>query len=174
MYMPTTLPGLSVSKAAELLQTQDRIIKSFSEVASVYGKAGRASTATDPPPVEMIETVINLRTDPLEYRHGLRSPAADRGADDRRDGVLDRPDACRYPRGLRRREGLPVAATCPRDHPPGANSGTSLAKRRPPMMQGMMGDGSMASMMWGMGLFGLVLLVIAILAAAALVKYLFF
>ena len=47
MYMPTTLPGLSVTKAAELLQTQDRIIKSFPEVASVYGKAGRASTATE-------------------------------------------------------------------------------------------------------------------------------
>ena len=47
-YMPTTLPGLSITKAAELLQTQDRIIKSFPEVASVYGKAGRAATATDP------------------------------------------------------------------------------------------------------------------------------
>src|SRR5262249_24740279 len=46
-YMPTTLPGLSVTKAAELVQTQDKIIKSFPEVASVWGKAGRASTATD-------------------------------------------------------------------------------------------------------------------------------
>ncbi len=44
MYMPTTLPGISVTKAAELLQMQDRIIKSFPEVASVYGKAGRALT----------------------------------------------------------------------------------------------------------------------------------
>ena len=61
MYMPTTLPGLSVTKAAELLQTQDRIIKSFPEVASVYGKAGRALTATDPAPTEMFETVINLK-----------------------------------------------------------------------------------------------------------------
>jgi len=61
MYMPTTLPGLSVTKAAELLQTQDRIIKSFPEVASVYGKAGRASTATDPAPIEMSETIINLK-----------------------------------------------------------------------------------------------------------------
>ncbi len=50
LYMPTTLPGLSVTKAAELLQTQDQIIKSFPEVASVYGKAGRAATATDPAP----------------------------------------------------------------------------------------------------------------------------
>ena len=61
LYMPTTLPGLSVTKAAELLQTQDRIIKSFSEVESVYGKAGRAQTATDPAPTEMFETIINLK-----------------------------------------------------------------------------------------------------------------
>lgn len=61
MYMPTTLPGLSVTKAAELLQMQDRIIKSFPEVDSVYGKAGRATTATDPAPTEMFETIINLK-----------------------------------------------------------------------------------------------------------------
>ena len=60
-YMPTTLPGISVTKAAELLQMQDRIIKTFPEVASVYGKAGRASTATYPAPTEMFETVINLK-----------------------------------------------------------------------------------------------------------------
>jgi Cu(I)/Ag(I) efflux system membrane protein CusA/SilA len=61
LYMPTTLPGISVTKAAELIQTQDRIIRSFPEVASVYGKAGRASTATDPAPTEMFETVVNLK-----------------------------------------------------------------------------------------------------------------
>ncbi|WP_298255023.1 CusA/CzcA family heavy metal efflux RND transporter [Bradyrhizobium sp.] len=61
LYMPTTLPGISVTKAAELLQTQDRIIKSFPEVASVFGKAGRAQTANDPAPMEMSETVINLK-----------------------------------------------------------------------------------------------------------------
>ena len=60
-YMPTTLPGISVTKAADLLQVQDRIIKSFPEVESVFGKAGRASTATDPAPTEMYETVINLK-----------------------------------------------------------------------------------------------------------------
>ena len=60
MFMPVTLPGLSVTKAAELLQTQDRIIKSFPEVASVFGKAGRAMTATDPAPLEMSETIVNL------------------------------------------------------------------------------------------------------------------
>jgi Cu(I)/Ag(I) efflux system membrane protein CusA/SilA len=61
MYMPTTLPGLSVTKAAELMQMQDRIIKSFPEVESVFGKAGRALTATDPAPTEMFETIITLK-----------------------------------------------------------------------------------------------------------------
>ncbi len=70
MYMPTTLPGLSVTRAAELLQMQDRIIKSFPEVASVYGKAGRALTATDPAPIEMFETVINLKPK-SEWRPGV-------------------------------------------------------------------------------------------------------
>ena len=70
LYMPTTLPGISVTKAAELLQTQDRIIRSFPEVASVYGKAGRASTATDPAPSEMFETIINLKPK-AEWRPGV-------------------------------------------------------------------------------------------------------
>ncbi|BBL70499.1 efflux RND transporter permease subunit [Methylogaea oryzae] len=61
LFMPISLPGLSVTKAAELLQTQDRIIKSFPEVESVFGKAGRAATATDPAPLEMSETVVNLK-----------------------------------------------------------------------------------------------------------------
>jgi Cu(I)/Ag(I) efflux system membrane protein CusA/SilA len=69
-YMPTTLPGLSVTKSAELLQTQDKIIRSFPEVASVYGKAGRAGTATDPAPLEMSETVINLKPQ-SEWRPGM-------------------------------------------------------------------------------------------------------
>jgi Cu(I)/Ag(I) efflux system membrane protein CusA/SilA len=69
-YMPTTLPGLSVTKAAELVQTQDKIIKSFPEVLSVWGKAGRASTATDPAPTEMFETVINLKPE-SEWRPGM-------------------------------------------------------------------------------------------------------
>ncbi len=70
LYMPTTLPGISVTKAAELMQTQDRIIRSFPEVASVYGKAGRAATATDPAPSEMFETVINLKPKE-EWRPGV-------------------------------------------------------------------------------------------------------
>ena len=69
-YMPVTLPGISVTKAAELLQTQDKIIKSFPEVESVWGKAGRASTATDPAPTEMVETVINLKPEE-EWRSGM-------------------------------------------------------------------------------------------------------
>jgi Cu(I)/Ag(I) efflux system membrane protein CusA/SilA len=70
LYMPTTLPGLSVTKAAELLQTQDRIIKSFPEVQSAYGKAGRALTATDPAPLEMSETVIQLKPKD-QWRSGM-------------------------------------------------------------------------------------------------------
>jgi Cu(I)/Ag(I) efflux system membrane protein CusA/SilA len=61
---------MSITKAAELLQTQDKIIKSFPEVASVYGKAGRANTATDPAPVEMFETVINLKPE-SDWREGM-------------------------------------------------------------------------------------------------------
>ena len=70
LYMPTTLPGLSVTKAAEIMQTQNRIIKTFPEVASVLGKAGRAATATDPAPLEMFETVINLKPED-QWRPGL-------------------------------------------------------------------------------------------------------
>jgi copper/silver efflux system protein len=70
LFMPVSLPGLSVTKAAELLQTQDRIIKSFPEVESVFGKAGRAATATDPAPVEMSETVVNLKPE-SKWRPGV-------------------------------------------------------------------------------------------------------
>ena len=69
-YMPASLPGMSVTKAAELLQTQNKIIKSFPEVESVYGKAGRANTATDPAPLEMFETVINLKPQE-DWRPGM-------------------------------------------------------------------------------------------------------
>jgi copper/silver efflux system protein len=72
MYMPTTLPGFSVTKSAELLQTQDKIIRSFPEVASVYGKAGRAGSATDPAPLEMFETVINLKPK-SQWRPGMNT-----------------------------------------------------------------------------------------------------
>ena len=61
LYMPTALPGLSAGKAAELLQQTDRLIRTVPEVASVYGKAGRAETATDPAPMEMFETTIQFK-----------------------------------------------------------------------------------------------------------------
>jgi Cu(I)/Ag(I) efflux system membrane protein CusA/SilA len=70
LFMPQTLPGLSVTKAAELLQTQDRIIRQFPEVESVFGKAGRALTATDPAPLEMSETLINLKPE-WAWRPGM-------------------------------------------------------------------------------------------------------
>jgi Cu(I)/Ag(I) efflux system membrane protein CusA/SilA len=70
MYMPVSVPGMSVTRAAELLQTSDRIIKSFPEVESVFGKAGRAATATDPAPVEMFETIINLKPED-QWRPGV-------------------------------------------------------------------------------------------------------
>ena len=61
LFMPSALPGLSAGKASELLQQTDRLIKTVPEVASVYGKAGRAETATDPAPMEMFETTIQFK-----------------------------------------------------------------------------------------------------------------
>ena len=70
LYMPTTLPGISITKAKELLQQTDKIIKSFPEVETVFGKIGRAETATDPAPLTMIETTITLK-DKSEWRPGM-------------------------------------------------------------------------------------------------------
>ncbi|MDH5589308.1 MAG: CusA/CzcA family heavy metal efflux RND transporter [Gemmatimonadota bacterium] len=70
LYMPTTLPGISVSKARETLRVQDSILKSFPEVESVFGKAGRANTATDPAPLDMFETTIVLKPEE-EWRPGM-------------------------------------------------------------------------------------------------------
>jgi Cu(I)/Ag(I) efflux system membrane protein CusA/SilA len=61
LYMPTTMPGISITKAKEILQQTDRIIKTFPEVEYVFGKAGRADTATDPAPLSMLETTIKLK-----------------------------------------------------------------------------------------------------------------
>ena len=69
-YMPVSLPSMSITQAAQLIQVQDRIIKSFPEVESVFGKAGRAETATDPAPVEMFETIINLKPE-SQWRKGM-------------------------------------------------------------------------------------------------------
>ena len=70
LYMPSALPGLSAAKAAELLQLTDRLIKTVPEVRSVYGKAGRAETATDPAPLEMFETTIQFKPRD-QWRAGL-------------------------------------------------------------------------------------------------------
>ena len=69
LYMPTTEPGLSMTKARELLQQTDRMIKQFPEVQSIMGKTGRADTATDPAPVNMLETTIMLSRDKSRWRH---------------------------------------------------------------------------------------------------------
>ena len=70
MYMPTTFPGISIGKAQELLQQTDKLIKSVPEVKSVFGKIGRAETATDPAPLTMIETVVQLKPE-SEWRTGM-------------------------------------------------------------------------------------------------------
>ena len=70
LYMPTALPGLSAGKAAELLQQTDRLIRTVPEVKSVYGKAGRAASATDPAPLVMFETTIQLKPRD-EWRPGM-------------------------------------------------------------------------------------------------------
>ena len=70
LYMPTTDPGISITKARELLQQTDKIIKSFPEVETVFGKIGRAETATDPAPLSMIETIITLKPED-QWRPGM-------------------------------------------------------------------------------------------------------
>jgi Cu(I)/Ag(I) efflux system membrane protein CusA/SilA len=70
LYMPSALPGISIAKVAEVLQQTDRLIKTVPEVARVFGKAGRAETATDPAPLEMIETTIQFRPR-SEWRAGM-------------------------------------------------------------------------------------------------------
>ena len=70
LYMPTTLPGMSITKAREILQQTDKIIRKFPEVHHVFGKIGRAETATDPAGLDMIETTIMLRPE-KEWRPGM-------------------------------------------------------------------------------------------------------
>ncbi|AET90376.1 CzcA family heavy metal efflux protein [Burkholderia sp. YI23] len=72
LYMPTALPGISAEKASELLQQTDRLIKTVPEVASVFGKSGRADTATDPAPLEMFETTIQFKPK-SQWRPGMTS-----------------------------------------------------------------------------------------------------
>jgi Cu(I)/Ag(I) efflux system membrane protein CusA/SilA len=70
LYMPTTLPGLPIQKAGQILQTQDRLLKEFPEVDRVFGKMGRARTATDPAPLNMAETMVTLKPQD-EWRPGM-------------------------------------------------------------------------------------------------------
>jgi Cu(I)/Ag(I) efflux system membrane protein CusA/SilA len=70
LYMPTAFPGLSIGKATQLLQQTDKLIASVPEVKSVFGKAGRADTATDPAPIEMFETLVQLKP-PSQWRSGM-------------------------------------------------------------------------------------------------------
>ncbi|WP_020404894.1 efflux RND transporter permease subunit, partial [Gracilimonas tropica] len=70
LYMPTTDPGISITKAKELLQQTDKIIASFPEVESVFGKSGRAQTSTDPAPLSMFETIIQLKPED-QWREGM-------------------------------------------------------------------------------------------------------
>jgi Cu(I)/Ag(I) efflux system membrane protein CusA/SilA len=70
LYMPVTVPAASISVAGDLLQMQDKILMSVPEVSQVFGKAGRAETATDPAPIEMFETVVNLKPEP-QWRPGM-------------------------------------------------------------------------------------------------------
>ena len=70
LYMPTTMPGISIARAREILRIQDGILKGFPEVEHVWGKAGRAETATDPAGLDMFETTITLRPE-SKWRHGM-------------------------------------------------------------------------------------------------------
>ena len=97
-YMPAALPGMSVTEAGRLLATTDRIIKTFPEVESVYGKAGRANTATDPAPLEMFETVINLKPQ-SEWRPGMTT-----------DGLIAEMDAALKFPGLANSWTMPIKA----------------------------------------------------------------
>jgi Cu(I)/Ag(I) efflux system membrane protein CusA/SilA len=71
LYMPTTLPGISLEEAQRVLETQDRILKTFPEVERVFGKAGRADTSTDPAPLSMVETTVMLKA-PDQWRRKPR------------------------------------------------------------------------------------------------------
>lgn len=81
LYMPTTPPGLSSEKAREILQQTDRIIATFPEVEHVFGKIGRAETATDPAPLSMIETTIILKKDHSQWREGVTMDSLVRALD---------------------------------------------------------------------------------------------
>ena len=120
LYMPTTLPGLSVTEASSLLQTMDRLIAQVPEVASVFGKAGRAETSTDPAPFSMIETTIVLkpraewRSVPRFYSHWpdiLRAPLRHVWSDriSRDDLIAELDERLRFP-GVTNAWTMPIKA----------------------------------------------------------------
>lgn len=86
-YMPVTAPGASISEASKMLQITDRLLKKVPEVAQVWGKAGRADTATDPAPLDMFETVINLKPE-KEWRKGMTPEDIEKELN---DAVIDVP-----------------------------------------------------------------------------------
>jgi len=96
LYMPSSMPGLGVTEAKAVLQQTDRIIYTFPEVEYVFGKAGRAETATDPAPLNMIETTIKLK-DPKMWRPGYDTPRLIRELD----------EAVKFP-GLANTWGFPI------------------------------------------------------------------
>jgi Cu(I)/Ag(I) efflux system membrane protein CusA/SilA len=96
LYMPSSMPGLGVTEAKAVLQQTDRIIRTFPEVEYVFGKAGRAETATDPAPLNMIETTIKLK-DPKMWRPGYDTPRLIRELD----------EAVKFP-GLANTWGFPI------------------------------------------------------------------
>ena len=84
-YMPVTAPAASISVATDLLQMQDKILKKIPEVESVFGKAGRAETPTDPAPLEMFETIINLKPE-AQWRPGM---TVEKLKDEMNDALID-------------------------------------------------------------------------------------
>src|SRR2546422_11336118 len=82
MYMPNTLPAVSLTTQRRLLHVEDSILMTFPEVASVWGKAGRANTATDWAPMSMVETVVNLKPE-SEWRRGVTQDRLIRGKEQR-------------------------------------------------------------------------------------------
>jgi len=86
-YMPVTAPGASVSEASKMLQVTDRLLMKVPEVSQVFGKAGRAETATDPAPLEMFETVVNLKPE-KEWRKGMTPEGVQKALN---DAVIDVP-----------------------------------------------------------------------------------
>ena len=96
LYMPTTMPGISVTEAKNILQQTDRILRTFPEVVNVFGKAGRAETATDPAPLSMLETTIRLK-DPKDWRPGLTMEGL----------IKEMDDAVKFP-GLSNSWGYPI------------------------------------------------------------------